>query len=1094
MAPTADATEEPPGLFTDLKFFILQRVPSRTTFIQEIQNNGGEVVRHEQLADLIIADHRKDAPDGSVSWKFIDQAVKNGRLPNIDDHIIHTAAGPGSRPAGSTAVAPKKTRVEYTAEEDLALRRYVWNLTKDYRNNRGQGGNQIYMAYAKLHPQHSWQSYRDRYVKRLRPLGEPSQPGTHAPARSSPTSSYKYFTAEEDLALCNYVYSKPLDRRRGNKIYTAYAVAHPEHSAQSYRSRFIKLEDDNQVPADLDASVEKSPTRSDLSSASTRVPFTAEDDWTLWEFVQEHGGSEKGNQVYKDLFQLNERHSWGSWRHRYIKFLMHNPPRRAVGDPTSSEQPAERTGAQTASTQSLRPGEQQGMTKTNLVHRLVEDLSSRQMPSSSELLHRRAATTAPAPTGIAAARQGANTSAAPSEGGSEDVNLSQEQQALLAAILGRKPRDSKGSYYTALEISHLIWNMQDLVDKTSSATQSTMWHDWTAAMESRCAEDWKDLYDDHVYPEAVRLGQVNLQPSRSVSVQPQAAAPTNKRRATTLLQDETNKRARHNPDADDSSSDAFSPQKSTRSEQQQLHGSVIRRESIFEQAVHKRQAEESIRESTARATSGDRLTAANLAAQMRAQQSTQSSPAKPAQTMSVEREGVQQRDDSRASAAQSEDRHRETNNSTILRPTQLNAVETASQLFCTPAPDEGHARNVHSSYPELRSTASLDQSQPGHNLGMNTTAGSSLDTDAHHDAEPRLTRLNAVETASDLFCTPASGDGVAIREQVGYSELRSTSSLGNSQQQRARAGNTTTDSSLELYNSSVPPKPPPSLSEHEATQSLPVLQERPLQAFGMVTQPETQETDISGTQDTDIEIDLDVPSPPGSHISLPSEVLDEGRTENDEKISTDSLPHDYLEQSTHHTFDNDVLTSSIHKAGRRSSGSSSAFETLTQIDAPVAKYNTQAILEAETQELDLDLPDPGSDSVRSSPPAETVFSLADIPEPAEGATPEEAQEDGLDEVAIAAMLAPYYDDLGEDQVSTALIASSGRPHLAVAILNSLRRGQDFEPNANWRWSEKEDKILQGADARLMKALQDKHGAHEYNVRVQFLNDLIDSQE
>jgi len=125
-------------MFSGKKFFLIQRLPSRTSFIDTIEQHGGRIVRIEAQADYIIADHLKnEAPPGSISFKFIEEARRTGVLPEVD---VHRIGGQSStaRPVGSTSTANKSTRTPFTAADDLLLWRWITS------NPGYEKGNEIY--------------------------------------------------------------------------------------------------------------------------------------------------------------------------------------------------------------------------------------------------------------------------------------------------------------------------------------------------------------------------------------------------------------------------------------------------------------------------------------------------------------------------------------------------------------------------------------------------------------------------------------------------------------------------------------------------------------------------------------------------------------------------------------------------------------------------------------------------------------------------------------------------------------------------------------------------------------------------------------
>lgn len=162
------ANEDTPnigGLFDGISFLVGLRVPMRSNFLDRIRANGGRIVRLEAQADHIIADHmRNDCPPNSLSYTYIEAAISAGALPDKNHHRAGPAPG-YARTVGSTVVPPKSTRTPFTPQDD----RDLWNWVQGYKNRGVHGikGNEIYKQLEALNPRHTFQSWRDRYVKRL---------------------------------------------------------------------------------------------------------------------------------------------------------------------------------------------------------------------------------------------------------------------------------------------------------------------------------------------------------------------------------------------------------------------------------------------------------------------------------------------------------------------------------------------------------------------------------------------------------------------------------------------------------------------------------------------------------------------------------------------------------------------------------------------------------------------------------------------------------------------------------------------------------------------------------------------------------------
>lgn len=181
-------------LFAGKKFWVAQRCPSRLRYVDLIKTNGGDVVLLEKIADYMIADPMfKDAPLGSTSYKFIEKSIEHGEIQDPDDY----PAGPPVGTARTTgSLQPTKgTRAAFTAEEDRILYKWV--------QDQGPGGlvhgNKIYKSLEKKYPRHTWQSWRDRYVKRLSvmppsafniPDNAPPSPPSDSPTNPQPASMH----------------------------------------------------------------------------------------------------------------------------------------------------------------------------------------------------------------------------------------------------------------------------------------------------------------------------------------------------------------------------------------------------------------------------------------------------------------------------------------------------------------------------------------------------------------------------------------------------------------------------------------------------------------------------------------------------------------------------------------------------------------------------------------------------------------------------------------------------------------------------------------------------------------------------------------
>ena len=163
----ADATDATPTigeLFQGKSFLVQQRVPQRNSFLERIRANGGRIVRLELQADYIIADHmRKDCPPTSLSYTFVEAAIRNGAIPDPNDHRAGPAPG-AIRAIGSSTVPAKATRTPFTPQDDRDVCNWVHKCQQEGQAIKGY---EIYKQLEAINPRHTFQSWRDRYLKKL---------------------------------------------------------------------------------------------------------------------------------------------------------------------------------------------------------------------------------------------------------------------------------------------------------------------------------------------------------------------------------------------------------------------------------------------------------------------------------------------------------------------------------------------------------------------------------------------------------------------------------------------------------------------------------------------------------------------------------------------------------------------------------------------------------------------------------------------------------------------------------------------------------------------------------------------------------------
>ncbi|KAI0168845.1 TRF2-interacting telomeric protein/Rap1 C terminal domain-containing protein [Hypoxylon sp. FL1284] len=244
------------GLFHGATFWLSHTVPERHDRIQIIQNNGGKVIKQEKKADyLIINPHKDRSSVDSYSYQLIDDSVKNGSLRDVDQYLCRSRS---SRPAASAA-SGSSTRLPFTEGDDMRLRQWV---SKKQQLGEAASGNVIYKEFAEKHPNHSWHSWRDRWLKRLRNLPPPRDPDakqsppqarqtTEPSAQASPSpprvssvgemEGTKFTKQEDDLIIRHIQDSIRMGMdTSGDAIFHEFARVLPRHSEESCRERWLK--------------------------------------------------------------------------------------------------------------------------------------------------------------------------------------------------------------------------------------------------------------------------------------------------------------------------------------------------------------------------------------------------------------------------------------------------------------------------------------------------------------------------------------------------------------------------------------------------------------------------------------------------------------------------------------------------------------------------------------------------------------------------------------------------------------------------------------------------------------------------------------
>lgn len=174
------------------------------------------------------------------------------------------------------------------------------------------------------------------------------------------------------------------------------------------------------------------------------------------------------------------------------------------------------------------------------------------------------------------------------------------------------------------------------------------------------------------------------------------------------------------------------------------------------------------------------------------------------------------------------------------------------------------------------------------------------------------------------------------------------------------------------------------------------------------------------------------------------------------------------------------------------------------------KYNnatTQALLNAETQQLDYSLPDPegGWDaallppSSQSDPPPSSPPNLppSSQPEPPQQQTPPTNKSPSPDPADQIDDFIDRHISLGytDDAIHTALKCTNLDPDLSVEVLKAMKADKGRVPrDMKGCWTEEDDRDLESVDARRIRRLEEKHGKGALEGRWAWLEDYRKDDE
>ncbi|EZF35715.1 hypothetical protein TMEN_4573 [Trichophyton mentagrophytes] len=215
----ADALQPggPPQLFTDMRFWLSPTVPQRTHMRRQIEVHGGRVVILEKDADILLVDHlKKENKPGTYSYQFVERSIRQRVLQEPGEFLVGAPRGSVRQPGMGPA---KRYRKPFTAEDDQTL--YDW--IERYKLAGGAvSGNKIYQQLEQQHPNHTWQAWRDRYIKKVSYLPRPGP----------------FTKADRDVLLENAEDILEVSPDAEDEMWSEFAKNESRHSATEWKNYF----------------------------------------------------------------------------------------------------------------------------------------------------------------------------------------------------------------------------------------------------------------------------------------------------------------------------------------------------------------------------------------------------------------------------------------------------------------------------------------------------------------------------------------------------------------------------------------------------------------------------------------------------------------------------------------------------------------------------------------------------------------------------------------------------------------------------------------------------------------------------------------
>ncbi|EXJ64179.1 hypothetical protein A1O7_00515 [Cladophialophora yegresii CBS 114405] len=318
-------------LFAGQKLWFSHVIPQRRWLIENARRNGAVIVDTDTDADVRLVDHaKKNNAPGTHSYKYVESSIRNGRL---EDLTTHTVGAPSrvTRPIGSSVTSSKGGRTPFTPADD----QFLWNWLKPFVDRGGSWkGNEIYKQLEEVNPRHTFQSWRDRWIKhtqyqkrQVTEIVEPNhhqQPEGPAAAPSAPAAQKKRRRELDDDGEAWRM--KHGQEQRSERPLRTERSAAPKSPVTATPVRAIR----ERIPYQTSAGRQ---TRVDVATKTQPAvskPFTEEEADMLYGLVATVRGMklEEFDALWEVLAEQNDRHTAAGWKGHFVAKVLPDYCRR----------------------------------------------------------------------------------------------------------------------------------------------------------------------------------------------------------------------------------------------------------------------------------------------------------------------------------------------------------------------------------------------------------------------------------------------------------------------------------------------------------------------------------------------------------------------------------------------------------------------------------------------------------------------------------------------------------------------------------------------------------------------------------------------